>query len=64
MVFDPTDGTNDIFDTEEEARTRAVEIANWLLNQQYATPVCKCVVNDDNTETLSPHEFTVPLKVI
>lgn len=64
MVFDPTDGTNDIFDTEEEARARAVEIANWLLSEHYATPVCKCVFNDNDTETLSLYEFTDPLKVI
>ena len=64
IVFDPTDGSNDEFDTESEARARAVEISIWLLNNHYGTQVALCDYNEDGSQSWSSYEFTDPIKVI
>jgi hypothetical protein len=64
IVFDPTDGNHDEFDTEVEARARAVEISIWLLNQQYAIQVALCDYNEDGSQSWSPYQFIDPIKVI
>ena len=64
IVFDPSDGNNDEFDTEEEARARAVEVATWILLNHFSIQVALSRIDPDGNTTWDAHEFTDPIRVV